>query len=332
MVNIDKRNSMDIVVVGTGYFTLECCRAILDSGARLTALISMPVDQLPLNSADIKGFAQTHGVSYYEFGDLNSRAAVDVLRHLAPDYILSSWPKILRPEVLKVPRQYVIGSHPTQLPFNRGRHPLHWLIAQGSGQTFLSFFRMDEGVDTGDILLQLPVQIKPRDTINGLANKVNKNAYLGMKKLLKILKKNPPYKGKAQNHSLANYWRKRTPYDVTLDFRMSAQQIARTVRSFSKPYPCANLIYENKVFKILSVQIIRRALPLKEMQRFEPGKIISIKGDRLTVKAADQLVELQMSGLVPSSLKEARYIHPPLKYFNDHFSELSAQLNTVFSQ
>lgn len=318
---------MNIIVIGTGYFTLECARGVLDSKACLKALISMPVDKLPLNSADIKGFAETHRVAYYEFEDLNSSRAVSFLGDFAPDYILSSWPKILKCEVLKVARYCVIGTHPTQLPYNRGRHPLHWLITQGVRQTFLSFFRMDEGVDTGNILLQIPVNIGQTDTIVDLMGKINKGAYKGTKKLLKILKNNLTFEGKPQNHSLANYWRKRTPYDVTLDFRMSAEQIIRTVKSFSLPYPCANLIFENKVFKVSSAKILPGTWQSERMQRFEPGRIISAKEDRLIVKAADQAVELRFSKPLPEPIKEARHIHPPLKYFNDYFHEVSVQLS-----
>ena len=314
---------MDIVVIGTGYFAIECARGVLDSNARLAALISMPAATLPSNSSDIKSFAESKGVLYYEFEDLNTQEAVSTLRRLAPDYILSSWPKILGIEVLKTPTRCVIGSHPTDLPFNRGRHPLHWLIVQGIRQTKLSFFRMDEGIDTGDLLLQVPVDIGDNDSIAKLTDKINAAAYQGV---LKLLAKDKGYQGHVQDHSRTNYWRKRTPYDVTLDFRMSADQIIRMVRSYSFPYPCANLIFENKVLKISSARIMPGILQAQELQRLEPGKIISIKGDQLTVKAADEAVELKMVGPLPDRMNVAKYIHPPMKYFKDYFNELFSQL------
>jgi methionyl-tRNA formyltransferase len=316
---------MDIIVIGTGHFTLESARAVLDSGANLKAIISMPQDQLPLNPADLKGFAAKHRIAYIEFSDLNSPAALAAVRRLAPDYILSSWPKILKVPFLKIPKQYVIGSHPTLLPHNRGRHPLHWLIVQGFDRTALSFFQMDEGVDTGRILLQLPVAVGKNDTVADLDAAVNKAGYRGTRELLRIFKKNPAYKGQVQKHAAANYWRKRTPYDVTLDFRMTADQIIKTVRSFALPYPCANLIFGNKVLKVLSAQMVKGATNDK---RLEPGKIIAVRGRRLIVKALDQAVDLQIAKAFPADLKKSRYIHPPLYYFNRYFKELSAQLSS----
>jgi methionyl-tRNA formyltransferase len=316
---------MDIVVIGTGNFTLECAKAVLDSKTSLKGIISMPKFALPLNSANIKDFADVNKIPYFEFEDLNAEESVFVLRRLAPDYILSSWPKILGTEVLKIPRRCVIGSHPTDLPFNRGRHPLHWLIVQGIRQTSLSFFRMDEGIDTGEILLKIPVEIQEDDTILNLADKINRAAYLGVEI---ILENDNSFQGSMQDSSGANYWRKRTPFDVTLDLRMTADHIIRTVQSFTLPYPCANLIINDKILKVLFAQIVINDFQENETQRIEPGKVISVEKKKMKIKAADKVVELTFVEELPRGLIEIKYIHPPMKYFveflqqgQQHFAE-----------
>ena len=72
-----------------------------------------------------------------------------------------------------MPNNFSIGTHPTALPFNRGRHPLHWVIDLGISETKLSFFKMDEGVDTGNIILQCPFQIDEGDEIEDVNSKMN---------------------------------------------------------------------------------------------------------------------------------------------------------------
>ena len=317
---------MRFVVLGTSEFTIRYATALLDSGCEVCALISMPSSVRPLNSADIMGFAERNRIPYHEVEDINSSESVSLLQGYSSDYIFSSWPKILRKETLEISRIYCIGSHPTELPFNRGRHPLHWLIALGISESKLSFFRMDEGVDTGRVLLQIPFQITPDDLIGDVVSKVNESAYEGTRILCKKLLDNPFYSGTEQDYALANYWRKRTPHDVTLDLRMSSSMILRTVRSFAPPYPCANLIFGKHVLKIISASMVPMKMSSEELQRVEPGRIISIDGNRIRIKAVDGIVDLECEGDLPPELLVAKYIHPPSKYLIKWSEELKHEL------
>lgn len=318
---------MNFVVLGTSEFTVCCARGVLDSKGEISALISMPACSRPLNSNDLSGFAEEHGLRYHEIEDINSPTAIDLLKSYSATYILSSWPKMLKKNVLNIPQRYIIGTHPTELPLNRGRHPLHWIIIQGITKTKLSFFHMDKGVDTGKILLQVPVTISPYDSINDLMGKINNAAYYGTKQLYRLLMKNPDYDGNDQDHELANYWRKRTPHDVTLDFRMSSESILRTVRSFTLPYPCANFVFEKYVIKVSKAELSPAIMPLSELQRIEPGKIISIDRCTIRIKTADGIVELECLGQLPAPLLKAKYVHPPSRYIIRWPRELAAQMS-----
>ncbi len=308
---------MRFVVLGTSEFTLCCARGLLDMGGEICALISMPESTRPDNSADIAKFAEKNAIPYYEIEDINSPENIRLLKNCSSDYIFSSWPKIIHKEVLNVPKYYCIGTHPTELPFNRGRHPLHWLIAQGITSSKLSFFKMDEGIDSGNILLQIPFEISSKDFIIDVIDKINEVAYEGIKILYKVLHENYFYNGIEQDHKKANYWRKRTPHDVTLDIRMSADVILRIVRSFAPPYPCANLVFEQYNIKISNASIIHTNLSDDELRRIEPGKIINIKEKRIGVKVDDQIIDLECATPIPSNLMKAKYIHPPSKYLSE---------------
>ena len=85
------------------------------------------------------------------------------------DFFVSSWPNLISNKVLKIPKFGVIGTHPTPIPMNRGRHPLHWMIALGISNSKISFFKMDETIDGGNILIQEPF------IVGGNINSANNN-------------------------------------------------------------------------------------------------------------------------------------------------------------
>ena len=315
---------MKFVVLGTSKFTAECARALLDSGEEICALISMPHHAQPENSFDLRGFAKERGVHYFEFENINSPESIHLIKSFEPDYLFSSWPKMIDKQVFEIPRLFCIGSHPTDLPHNRGRHPLHWMIVLGISESRLSFFRMDSGVDTGNILLKVPFTVESSDSMGRAVERMNVAAYQGIRKLSEMLRADPTHSGIPQNGS-ANYWRMRTPHDVIIDFRMSADAILRTVQSFTLPYSCAMILFEKQIIRIANAGLSKtyNALPLSEIQRIEHGTILKIAENIIWVKADDAIVRLESINQVPALLNEKKYIHPPTKYFISWGDDLS---------
>ena len=309
---------MRFVVLGTSQFSITTSDAILGSGGDVVAIVSMPKDSLPNNSTDILSYAKSKDIKYIETDDINSSKSIKILSNYRADFIFVSWPKIVKANVLDIPKYFCIGTHPTNLPYNRGRHPLHWIITLGISESKLSFFRMDEGIDAGDILLQVPFAISADNTIKDLNDKINHAAYEGTRKLCQNFHSQPSYPGVKQNHKLANYWRKKTPHDITLDLRMPANMIIRIVRSFTLPYPCANLIFRTHTLKIKKAKVIKTALQVEELKRIEPGKIINAEKNRIIVKVDNELIELVCLAQIPDELLSAKYIHPPSMYINKH--------------
>ena len=307
---------MNFIVLGTSEFTICCARGLMDSSAKVSALVSMPSESRPDNSADLAGFAEQNGISYEQVTDINAEDCLDLLRGYSPDYLFSTWPKILKTEALSVPRYFTVGSHPTELPHNRGRHPIHWLISQGIRQSYLSFFRMDEGVDSGNILLQVPYEVSDKAVIGDLNALVNEAAYKGTKSLAAQLQKEPDFPGEAQDQDKANYWRKRTPHDITLDLRMPSDAIFRTVRSYSPPYPCAKLVFEDAVIRVVEASVSKHneGLTAAEIQRLEPGRVLAAGGNTLSVKTDDLIIDLECDPALPARLQKTKYVHPPAYY------------------
>ena len=129
---------MKFVIMGISELAIACTQALIDSGVEICAFISMPKKSRPNNPVDFSSFAGEKNIPYYEIDDINCSEGIKIISKYKPDYIFGALTKILKKDVLNIPKNYCIGSHPTDLPFNRGRHPLHWLISMGIKESKLS--------------------------------------------------------------------------------------------------------------------------------------------------------------------------------------------------
>ena len=235
------------------------------------------------------------------------------------DYIYSTWPYIIKEDVLNVPRHFVIGSHPTKLPFNRGRHPLHWLISMGIPESYVSFFIMDKGIDSGNILIQERYSCEYNYGIQDVYENMMQAYKTAIRKTCALLEKNPDYPGTRQNENLVNYWRKRNIFDLIIDFRMRALDIERLVKSFNRPYECAVLLHKEEMIRIQNAQVIDYAGMDAQLERLEPGRVIWIKEGCIAVKTADKIVRLDVDENTNMlEMQFGRYIYPSMKYITEN--------------
>ena len=211
------------------------------------------------------------------------------LRQLAPDIIYCfGWSYILNKEILQIPRLGVIGFHPAALPLNRGRHPIIWALVLGLQETASTFFFMDEGADSGDLLSQEFVPIEPSDEASDLYRKLTETALEQMSEFSRSLALNQ-FSRIPQDHSKANYWRKRSKADGQIDWRMSSKSIHNLVRGLAKPYVGAHCVFRGKDVKIWKAE----EKPNKDdFVNFEPGKIVRVKNQHLVIKCSQGLIEL----------------------------------------
>ncbi len=328
---------MKIAVLGTTPMTKECILEFKRNGWEIAAVVSLPNDKKkPLNSMDLKATADQVQALYYETEQLNEKETENFLQNLHLDYIFSTWPYIICENILNVPKYFVIGSHPTQLPNNRGRHPLHWLISMGIPESYVSFFLMDQGVDSGNILVQERFSCICASGIQDVYENMVSAYKTAIIKLSRLLKNNPAYQGVKQNDQNATYWRKRGIFDVMIDFRMQSEDIVRLVKSFNDPYECAVLLYKINLLRIADAQIEEFSGTLDELRRIEPGKIVCVKKDYISIKAADRMIRLYVKpefNLL--DLQFGQYIYPPSKYIVEYpllLQELLGYTNVIGEQ
>jgi methionyl-tRNA formyltransferase len=144
-----------------------------------------------------------------------------------------------------------------------------WALALGLEKTGSTFFFMDEGADSGDILSQVEIPIEYDDTSSTLYNKITQCALEQIESLLPSLTQNH-YKRKAQDHTKATSWRKRTHNDGLIDWRMPARGVYNLVRALTRPYVGAHALYQSKPFKVWSVSETASQHP----PCIEPGKVV----------------------------------------------------------
>jgi methionyl-tRNA formyltransferase len=303
------------VVAGTNATLIDCVAA-WNLCHEVVGIVSMPEGVRPDNSADLRAFAEPRNSPYREVADINEAASIQILQELRPDILFSMWPKLMRRAVIDVPRMACIGTHCTPLPANRGRHPLHWMIVLGIEESCVSFFLMDEGVDSGDILLQAPFRIGARADIRAALDAMAGAFVEGCAALAQRLAAPGPIEGTPQDHRLANTWRARSVFDTLIDFRMTATAIDRLVRSFSPPFDCAKLVWRDQLMAIARTEILSAD---DEISRFdcEPGRILRRGSMSLIVKADDRFIELypRHSAGFAGLPNDVRFFLPPMAYF-----------------
>jgi methionyl-tRNA formyltransferase len=317
---------LEFIILGTSQFTLICTQILLDLGVEVQAMVCLPLGQRQLDSVDIEAFARRHGLDYLEFNDLGDPFAIAQLKSYQPDYIFSSWPHLLKAETLQIPAQFVIGSHPTALPYNRGRHPLYWLISLGFTESKISFFIMDEKVDNGAILAQIPFALPKDQDISTAVHNMGVAAQQGMAQVVANLR-DPAFKLVPQDAAQANVWRKRSPHDIILDPRMSADMAIRLVRSFAPPYPAAILIWKEHLLRVAKAQIDDGGLSAEALQRLEQGRVCEANEKTLRLKFDDHILKLECVDQLPAAMQTARYVQPPTYYFMAHAAVLTTQFS-----
>ena len=118
-------------------------------------------------------------------------------------------------------------------------------------------------------------------------------------------------------------WRKRDRHDVLIDFRMNGNDILALIRSFSEPFPCATILFEDHLLQVLSGESVEPFL-YTPIAYLEPGKVIRVEGCFLEVKSASTILRLLLNQNAEQILGSTRYIHPPSKYLasNSKYSAL----------
>ena len=221
---------MKIVYIGSVKFSEFFLNKLIDINYPPIGVCTLEKSDFNSDHVDLREICSHYNIPSRYTPNVNSKENIKWIKSLNPDIIFCfGWSKLLKEELLNLPKYGVVGYHPAALPKNRGRHPLIWSLVLGLSKTASTFFFMEKGADSGDIISQQTVPISSDEDAKSLYYKMAKTAMRQIEKFVPEIEmgKNNRF---AQNHSLANTWRLRNEQDGKIDWRMSSKAIHNLVR------------------------------------------------------------------------------------------------------
>jgi methionyl-tRNA formyltransferase len=290
---------MRIVFIGTGEIGLPTLQALLKSDDQVVAVVTQPdkpvgrdqaIEPPPIKKALISAAAGARVLPFvFQPARIKDQEAIEKIRGFKPDVIVvMAYGQILPRDVLHIPRLACLNLHASLLPRWRGAAPIQAAIAAGDGEAGITVMYMEEGLDTGDILLQRKIDILPTDTGGSLHDRLAQIAPQLLLESLELLAAgNAPRS--PQDNARATYAPKLKREHGQIDWSESAEAIERKIRAFD-PWPGAFMKVGGQNLKIFSASVVSLNGKPGEILRSEKGLIIAAGNHALS------LDEVQLEG------------------------------------
>lgn len=223
---------------------LSCIEGIVEMGGKFDLFLSLHDSKSKKKSGRVylDNIAAQTDTPLFKLNHINDPDVREVLLEYKIDWLfIIGWSQIASTELIQTPTKGVIGAHPTLLPIGRGRAAVPWAIIRGLDKTGVTFFKMDEGVDTGPILDQFEIPLASSETATELYEKVNKAHVQLIQQIWPKLQLNQVV-GRLQDETKASYWDGRKPEDGEFSYHMSVAEVDRLVRATTHPYPGAYIM------------------------------------------------------------------------------------------
>jgi len=296
---------MKLVFCGTPQFAVPSLERLVAAGFNVQLVVSQPDRPqgrgMELAAPPVKQAAQRFGIPVVQPEKIkNNEEFRRQLTDLQPDAIVVvAYGRIIPPWMLHLPPLGNINVHGSLLPKYRGAAPIQWAIANGETVTGVTTMLLDEGLDTGDMLLKRAMPIAPEDTAVTLAPRL---AELGADLLVETLQElqKGVLEPVPQDDSLATLAPILKKEDGLVDFNRTAREIHNRMRGF-QPWPGAYTHFRGKNLKIIAARPLEGAPPLA------PGELRA-SGDKLMVGCGQgsvlELLQVQPEGKKAISARE----------------------------
>ena len=285
---------MNVLFAGTPEFAARCLEALLKSRHRVIGVITQPDRPagrgFALAPSPVKKLASARGIQVTQPESLRDAQAQAELKHFRPDVIVvAAYGLILPRPVLQLPRDGAINIHASLLPRWRGAAPIQRALLAGDRHTGVSIMQMDDGLDTGPVLMQEEIPILEDDTMGTLRDRL---AELGAKLIVQALDalQAGVIKATPQSAEGVTYAAKLEKREARVDWRKGALTVNRQVRALN-PSPGADARVRGVELKIWRCATAAG--------RGNPGEILSIGPEGLCVACGEDalvITELQRSG------------------------------------
>ena len=299
---------MRIIFIGTGEIGAPTLQALQKSEHEIVAVVTQPDKPVGrdqrIEASPIKKAAARMKMPILQPTRIKDRQAIEQIRALQPDVIVViAYGQILPRAVLEIPKIACLNLHASLLPRWRGAAPIQAAIAAGDRETGITIMYMDEGLDTGDLLLQRKIDIAPNETGGSLHDRLGQIAPVALLESLRMLSSgNVPRV--PQDNALATSAPKLTREDGRIDWSEPAAVIAQKIRAFN-PWPGAFTkitakLNEPRNLKIFSAKIVDLSGAPGEILRSEEELIVAAGESALS------LGDVQLEGKRRMSAPELR--------------------------
>lgn len=281
-----------IVFMGTPDFAKAILRELHEKLGPVLAVVTQPDRPKgrggALEAPPVKKFAEAHGIPVFQ--PERASEVVAPLKEIAPDFIVvAAFGQILKKDILELPEKCCMNVHASLLPRHRGASPIHRAIIEGDEVTGVTTMKMDEGLDTGDILLAREIPILPGETTPELHDRL---AAAGAALCVETILKYDSIMPVKQDEAKATYTGRLLKTDGEIEWSKDAAKIDALVRG-CLPWPGAYTFHAGKTLKIL------RAETMGEAPGGAAGTVLRAGSDGIVVaagKGALLIKELQLEG------------------------------------
>lgn len=287
---------MRIVFMGTPDFAVGTLEALIEAGHEVTMVVTQPDKPKgrsgKLQYPPVKETALAHHIEVFQPTRIREEDAVEVIRRQAPDCIVVvAFGQILPKAILELPQYGCINVHASLLPKYRGAAPIQWAVINGDKVSGVTTMRMDEGLDTGDMILKEEVVLDEKETGGSLFDRLAQTgAQLAVETLAALEQGTAIFT--PQNHEEATQVGLIKKEFGQLDFEKSAAELERLVRGLN-PWPSTFTSYQGKTLKIWSASVREGGDSAKA------GEVIRLSKNSFGIQTADGILvpeELQIEG------------------------------------
>lgn len=307
---------MKIVYMGTPDFAVAPLEALIKAGHQISAVVTQPDKQKgrgkEVQMTPVKECALKYGIPVFQPVKIKEKEAIKKLKEYSADlFVIAAFGQILSEEILNMPQFGCINIHASLLPAYRGAAPIQWVILNGEAKTGVTIMQMEKGLDTGDMLLKVEIDIDPKETGESLHDKLME---AGARLIVEALPKleRGELVPKKQDDSLSSYAPRLTKAMGLIDWNKEAAEIERLIRGLNS-WPSAYTYYNGKTLKIWEADVIpvdnkeNSVQTDGENNAVRPGTICRIGKDHFDIACGKDLLRihsLQLEGKKRVSVKD----------------------------
>lgn len=287
---------MRILFMGTPDIAVGCLQKIIDEKHDIIGVVTQPDKPVgrgkKMGMPPVKELALKYDLPVYQPIKARDEEFVNILKDLNPDLIVVvAFGQILPKSILDIPKFGCVNVHVSLLPKYRGAAPINWVIINGEDKTGVTTMYMDEGLDTGDMILTSEFELNDEITAGELHDIMKVEGAKVLKETIDLIEK-----GEApripQNHDEFTYAPMMNKTLGQIDFSKSAKEIHNLVRGVN-PWPSAYTTYKGQTMKIWKTKV------LSESSDKVPGTILKVDKEGIRVSTKDNVIlisEIQMPG------------------------------------